>query len=100
MDRPLIRATGRPRLVAGGAAGLPTVDVPAVPTVVGRRQEGKNFLNSGRRRIRPLRPWQEVHAVPGPGRDVVGTADGPDGDVGDVVVRPPTVGPARLVRAQ
>ena len=71
---------------------LTTVQVPAISTVVWRRQIWKHFVNAVCSQIRPLRPLEKVDAVTGSRCDIVLSAHNANRNVGDVVVRTATIG--------
>src|SRR5215470_10828167 len=103
-------------LVAGVGAGLAAIDVAAVAAVVRRRQERKLDGDTVRRHVeavagnravartvgsaRARRALDKIDAVAGARVDVIRPADHAQGDVGHVVVRAPTVWPARRIGAQ
>src|SRR5215471_2037288 len=51
-------------------------------------------------RASPRRPVEEIDPIPNASRNIIRTADNPEGNVGDVIVRPSTIRPASLIRTQ
>src|SRR5262245_40010297 len=102
--------------MTGVRAGLTAIDVPAVPPVVWRREKWElcrdavcgdieavvqdSPIAGAVRHAGPGRAFEKVDAVAGTVIDVELAADYPDGDVSDVVVRPPAVGPAGRIITQ
>src|SRR5205809_3748645 len=82
----------KPLLITKVGALLATVQVPAISTVVWRRQIWKHFVNAVCSQIRPLRPLAKVDAVTGSRCDIVLSAHNANRNVGDVVVGASAIG--------
>jgi len=67
------------------------------------RQEWELFVNTvcgDVSRARPRRPIEEIDPITDASRNIIRTADNPEGNVRDVIVRPSTIRPASLIWTQ